>query len=105
VGHKLEIVPQINPAMIKVGDKFPVKVLFDGQPLPAASLGAFFAGFSEENEALAFQAPTNKDGLVDIVPLRPGDWLAKVSKSDPYPDESVCGRETYSASLAFSIVE
>ncbi|MDR1111759.1 MAG: DUF4198 domain-containing protein [Deltaproteobacteria bacterium] len=105
VGHKLEIVPQVNPWKVKVGDKFPVKVLFDGQPLPAASVGAFFAGFSDRNAALAFQAETDQDGLVDIVPLRPGNWLAKVSKSDPYPDESVCGRETYSASLAFSIVE
>ncbi|MDR2387781.1 MAG: DUF4198 domain-containing protein [Deltaproteobacteria bacterium] len=103
VGQKLEIVPQVNPAKVKVGEKFPVKVLFDGKPLAGASLGAYFEGFSEGNEALAFSATTNKDGLVNIIPLRPGAWLAKVSKSDPYSDPKICDRESYSASLAFTI--
>jgi uncharacterized GH25 family protein len=80
-----------------------VKVLFNGEPVAGASVGAFFAGFTEDNEALAFSASTDQDGLVEIIPLRSGNWLAKVSKSDPYADEKVCDRESYSASLAFKI--
>jgi uncharacterized GH25 family protein len=103
VGQKLEIVPQINPATVKVGEKFPVIIYFDGKPLPRANVGAFFAGFTEGNEALAFSAPTDKDGQVNIIPLRAGTWIAKVSKTDTYSDPNVCDRESYSASLAFTI--
>ncbi|MDR2443759.1 MAG: DUF4198 domain-containing protein [Deltaproteobacteria bacterium] len=103
VGHKLEIVPQVNPETVKVGEKFPVKVLLDGSPLPRATVEAFFAGFYEDNEALAFSASTDKDGLVYIIPLRPGKWLANVSHTVPYSDLKVCDREAYGASLAFTI--
>jgi uncharacterized GH25 family protein len=104
-GQKLEIVPQINPEKVKPGDKFPVKVFFSGKPLARASVGAFFDGFSENNQALAFSSSTNEDGLVDIIVLRPGNWLAKVSQSGPYSDLNVCDKETYSASFAFTISE
>jgi uncharacterized GH25 family protein len=105
IGQKLEIVPQINPEKVKVGGKLPVKVLFDGKPLANANVGAFFAGFSEHNQALAFSSSTDKDGLVEIIPLRPGKWLAKVSQSSPYSDLKICDRETYSATFAFTIPE
>jgi uncharacterized GH25 family protein len=103
LGQKLEIVPQANPDNLKVGEKFPVKVLFDKKPLAGANVGAFFAGFSDHNIALAFSAPTNKDGLVDIIPLSSGQWLAKVTSSNPYSDPAVCDKENYTATLAFKI--
>jgi uncharacterized GH25 family protein len=105
LGQKLEIVPQVNPEKVKAGDKFPVKVLYGDKPLAGATVGAFFAGFTEKNRALAFSSQTDSEGLVEIVPLRPGTWLAKVSKSDPYSDPQVCDRETYSASFVFTIPE
>jgi uncharacterized GH25 family protein len=105
MGQKLEIVPQINPQKIKVGEKLPVKVLFDGEPLVSANVGAFFAGFTEGNKALAFSEMTNEQGLVEIIPLRPGEWLAKVSKSGPYSDAKVCDRETYATSFVFTVFE
>ncbi|MDR1109872.1 MAG: DUF4198 domain-containing protein [Deltaproteobacteria bacterium] len=103
LGQKLEIVPQLDPGTLKPGDKFPVKVLLDGQPLAGANVGAFFAGFTADNEALAFSQATDQDGQVEIIPLRPGEWLAKVNHMNPYSDTKVCDRESYSASLAFTI--
>jgi uncharacterized GH25 family protein len=103
VGHKLEIVPQVNPDKIKAGDKFPVIVLFDGKPFAGASVGAFFAGFTEHNDALAFSATSKKDGLVEIIPLKSGSWLAKATYTNPYSDEKACDREVYNATLAFTI--
>jgi uncharacterized GH25 family protein len=105
VGQKLEIVPQVNPSKVKVGEKFPVKVLYDGKPLASATVGAFFAGFTEGNKSLAFSSQTDAEGLVEIIPLRPGQWLAKVSRSGAYSDPKVCDRETYAASFAFTISE
>ncbi|MDR3205380.1 MAG: DUF4198 domain-containing protein [Deltaproteobacteria bacterium] len=105
VGQKLEIVPLINPYEVRVGQPFPVKVLFDQKPLARVSLGAYFAGFSEDNSAYAFSAYTNKDGEVSIIPLMPGQWLAKVVKSDPYSDPAVCDNENYTASFTFTVKE
>jgi uncharacterized GH25 family protein len=105
VGQKLEIVPLINPQGLKVGTGFPVKVLFDGKPLPNTQVGAFFAGFTEDNSAYAFSGNTNKDGEVTIIPLRAGTWLAKVGQNNPYPDKEVCDMEYYNASLFFTVTE
>jgi uncharacterized GH25 family protein len=104
-GHKLEIAPQSNPAAVKVGKPFTLKVLFDGRPLGRAAVGAYFAGFTEDNSALAFSGFTDQEGLIDVIPLRPGQWLAKVGQSEPYPDPAVCDRSSYNASLAFMVAE
>ena len=105
IGHVLEIVPLANPATVKVGQPLPVKVLFKGQPLPRAAVNAYFAGFTEKNTAFAFSSNTNREGTVDIIPLRAGDWLATVDVTEPYSDLSVCDRERYEASLAFKILD
>jgi uncharacterized GH25 family protein len=105
VGHKLEIVPALNPAGAKVGEPFPVKVLLDGQPLPRAEVKAYFAGFTPENSAFAFSASTNRDGAVDVIPLRPGQWLILTSHSRPYHDQAECDTERWGASLAVTIAE
>jgi ABC-type Co2+ transport system, periplasmic component len=104
VGHDLEIVPQINPAQIKAGQKFPVKVLFKGRPMPGASVEAFFAGFSDDG-SYAFAGQTNQEGLINIIPLKGGEWLAKVSESRPYSDQAKCDTENYNASLTFTIAD
>ena len=101
--HKLEIVPKANPASVKQGQALPVTVLFDGAPLPRATVEAYFAGFTEDNSAFAFSAPTNKDGEVSIIVLRPGAWLAKVAKRDPYSNLEECDVESYTATLTFEI--
>ncbi|MDR2443851.1 MAG: DUF4198 domain-containing protein, partial [Deltaproteobacteria bacterium] len=86
VGQKIEIVPQVNPATVKVGQPFPVVVYYDGKPLPRAQVGAFFAGFTKDNSAYAFQASTNREGEVNIIPLVAGEWLAKVNYTNAYSD-------------------
>ncbi|MDR0881473.1 MAG: DUF4198 domain-containing protein [Candidatus Adiutrix sp.] len=105
VGQKLEIVPQVNPAGVKVGQNFPVQVLLDGKPLPNTRLGAYFAGFGHEGDSQAFSALTDKTGLVNIIPLRSGTWLAKVSTKEHYADPAKCDTENYSATLAFTIAD
>lgn len=104
VGQNLEIVPMANPAAIKPGQKFPVKVLFKGQPLVGATVAAYFAGFSDEG-ASAFSGRTNKDGIVNIIPLKGGKWLAKVSHSFPYVDLNACDTERLNSSLTFTIAD
>lgn len=104
VGQALEIVPQVNPAGIKPGQKFPVQVLLKGKPLPGAELLAYFAGFSDD-DAYAFSGTTNEEGLVNIIPLKSGEWLAKATFEKPYADPAVCDLERYNTTLTFTIAE
>jgi len=107
VGQTLEIVPLANPAKIKPGQRFPVKVLLRGKPLPGATLTAYFAGFADEDddEYAAFSGNADKEGLVNIIPLKGGSWLAKATFEKPYADPAVCDQERYNASLTFTIAD
>jgi uncharacterized GH25 family protein len=103
VGQELEFAPQGDPSKIKVGQPFPVKVIYKGQPLRGAEVSAYIAGVVERNSAIFFQATTNPEGIVNIVPLKSGDWLAKVTVEEPYADKKVCDVSNYTASYTFRV--
>ena len=103
VGQALEIVPQADPSKIKAGEPFPVKVFFKGSPLAATTVSAYVAGVVERNAAIFFQANTNKEGLVNILPLKGGDWLAKATVVEPYSDKNICDNANYTASFTFKV--
>ncbi|MDR2459536.1 MAG: DUF4198 domain-containing protein [Deltaproteobacteria bacterium] len=104
-GQKLEIVPQKDPSTIKNGEPFPVQVLFDGKPAVRAEVSAFFAGFTEDNSSYAFSGNTNDQGVVNIIPLRAGTWLARVTKSQDYADKAVCDRESFTSTFTFTVAD
>lgn len=56
LGHLLEIVPLDNPANVHVGDKFKVKVLYKGEPLPNVTLTATFDGFDTSDRSKITQS-------------------------------------------------
>lgn len=110
VGQLLEIVPLDNPANIHVGDRFKVKVLFDGEPLAGVPLTATFEGFdtsdrskSHKVEAQAFYDTTGDDGTVEIIPLRKGFWKASVEYKTDFPDQKVCQKLAAYSTLTFDI--
>ncbi|MDR1038369.1 MAG: DUF4198 domain-containing protein [Deltaproteobacteria bacterium] len=105
LGQALEIVPLADPTRVKVRTPFPVKVLFNGRPLPGAEITAFFAGFSPRNAASAFAAQTDRDGVVNIIPLAAGRWLARVGEEAEYADLTVCDRESWVATFTFTVTE
>ncbi|UOO81048.1 DUF4198 domain-containing protein [Uruburuella testudinis] len=108
-GQGLEIVPLDNPANIRVGEAFPVKVLFNGEPLPGATLTATFDGFSQPDpkvhkvEAQAFSDTTLDDGSTQIIPLRQGFWKARVVHKSQFPDQKTCQNLASYATLTFQI--
>ncbi|WP_430472223.1 DUF4198 domain-containing protein [Wielerella bovis] len=110
VGHMLEIVPLDNPANIHVGDRFKVKVLLNGEPLPNVTLTATFDGFDTSDrskthkvEAQAFSDTTADDGTVSIIPLRQGFWKANVEHKMDFPDQKVCQKIANYSTLTFQI--
>lgn len=101
VGQKLEIVPLANPASIKVGERLPVQVLFEGKPLRAAKVYATFAGFSKN--ARAFYGVADAKGMLDVIPLKSGYWIVKVEHETEFPDKAKCDACSYGATLTFYI--
>jgi uncharacterized GH25 family protein len=103
LGQALEIVPQADPSKIKASQPFPVKVLYKGQPLKGAKVSAYLAGMVKGNSALFFQAVTDPEGLVNVIALKGGNWLAKVTVEEPYPDAKVCDIINHTASYTFRV--
>ena len=110
VGQMLEIVPLDNPANVQVGERFKVKVLLNGEPLPNATLTATFDGFDTSDrgkthkvEAQAFSDTTGDDGTVAIIPLRQGFWKASVEHKSDFPDQKVCQKVANYSTLTFQI--
>lgn len=110
VGQALEIVPLDNPANVRVGERFKVKVLLNGEPLPNAVLTATFDGFdtsdrskSHKVEAQAFSDVTAADGTVDIIPLRQGFWKANIEHKTDFSDPKICQKAAYYTTLTFQI--
>jgi len=101
-GQRLEIVPMVNPSNVKVGSKFPVKVLYDGEPVKTTSVTATFAGFSDRNYQ-AFQGETDLKGQIDILPLKPGCWIAKTKHVLKHPDQARADEFVLVATLTFNI--
>ncbi len=70
IGATLEIVPERNPALLRVGDVLSVRVLRAGVAVPGFALGFVAAG--EIREHVAF---TDKDGRAQATLDVPGAWL------------------------------
>lgn len=104
VGQRLEIVPLVNPATVKPGEKFPVQVLVDGKPAKTVKVTATFAGFSNV-ESKAFSGRTNLRGKIDIIPLKAGYWFAEAEYKEPYPDAEKCDETYLLTTMTFYINE
>ena len=79
------MVPQVNPATVKPGERFPVQVLLDGKPAKTAEVKAVYAGFAgmtkdgdPANEYKSFWGRTNLNGIIEIIPAKAGYWNAFV---------------------------
>lgn len=102
---KLEIVPLSDPATLKEDEPFKVKILFEGKPLPKAELNAFPQGFSKDNASYAFSGRADEEGILEIIPLKAGIWLAKVIKQENHADPAVCDKVQYYSSFTFVVNE
>jgi uncharacterized GH25 family protein len=81
-GQELEIVPVTNPADIKAGQYFQVKVIFKGQP---ASMPVFatYDGFVKEfQNTYAYYTESDSEGIANIKITSPGLWIIRASKDN-----------------------
>ena len=81
VGQRLEIVPLVHPATVKVGGDLPVQILFDGKPLSTV-VNATFDGFTTTENSYGYFTETysegDKSGLAKIRLWHSGLWMVRV---------------------------
>lgn len=102
VGHKLEIIPLANPALLRAGDYLPLEVLFEGKPVPGyPKVMATYLGFST-TDAYAYTT-TLVHGRARVKILREGVWFIKVNYRVPATASMAekCNELSYTATLTF----
>lgn len=110
-GHQLEIIPLKNPADLKKGGTFPVRVMSGDQPLSGIELKAKYAGFDQDasgsghghDHSAAAEAVTNDKGEAEIPIEKPGHWIIMFSHSTPYPDAETCDQYMYNCAFTLEV--
>jgi uncharacterized GH25 family protein len=104
----LEIVPLKNPSGLRPGEILPVLVLYDGKPLPRATILGDFRGFNPAGSwglAKAFYCLTDKDGKADFIPARGGQWILKVRHALDNEDKTEAAQTVHLANLTFFVAD
>jgi uncharacterized GH25 family protein len=86
LGHDLEIIPLTNPAKIKKGvfSRAKFRVLYKGQPLAGAEVGATYDYYDYKTaDTYAQKEKTDKNGEVSFKIDHDGLWLIRVSDTRP----------------------
>ena len=97
LGLSLEIVPERNPLMLKLGEALPIRLFFRGKPLAGARLEAE----SLSNNSAAIVATTDANGRAQFAIPRVGSWKIATVWSVPVSGNPRADFDTLFASLTF----
>ncbi|MDR2349824.1 MAG: DUF4198 domain-containing protein [Deltaproteobacteria bacterium] len=104
VGQKIELIPQSNPATLKVGEKFRMQLLYDGKPLANEPVYGLVEGYGGDlHNIKAFQNTTDKNGFVDFIPWKTGAWQMEVRYGIVPADTSKHNIDYWNAKLNFLV--
>jgi uncharacterized GH25 family protein len=99
-GLRLEIVPAVNPYATPRPARFPVRVLYDGRPLP----GALIKLMSLDRQlAIEDQQRTSASGVATFAMPAGGNWLVSVLWTKPLSNAEDADYETTFSSLTFGV--
>ncbi len=99
-GYTLELIPERNPYALAPGEALPLRLLYEGQPLPGALVVAFNSKRPEEK----LHARTDAEGRVRLVLPHAGVWLVSAVHMIPLPpSEPKAQWESFWASLTFEL--
>ena len=97
----VEIVPQVNPYGLKLGDKLPISVFFNGNPLPNAELAWSFPG---QGEKFAGTVVTDKNGKVTIPLTKAGPHVIRLTHME-WVKKPTHEWESFWTSLTFEVLQ
>jgi len=92
-GHNIDIVPLQNPFIMKAGNSLPVKVLYNGNPLPNAEVNG-----GEHNTL----GKTDKEGMIKV-PMIPGVNLLSIEHKEKIKDDPDADMLDETATLTFEV--
>ncbi|MDO5046174.1 DUF4198 domain-containing protein [Campylobacter sp.] len=101
IGQKIEIVPLENPSNFIVEKPFKVQVFVDGKPLKRARVLGTYDKFLPNQ--YAFSGTANLEGVAEVMALKAGKWMLKVTHEQPYSDTKICDREVLVATFTFDV--
>jgi uncharacterized GH25 family protein len=99
LGLRLELVPELNPQAPAAGRSLPVRLLFEGAPLPGAKLVAQLEG----DPAVQVTVRSDSEGRALLRLDRPGRWMVKAVHMVPAKGEPDADWESLWASLSFEV--
>lgn len=102
-GKGLEIVPVSHPSDIYAGDKFKLKILFDGKPVAGKEVSAFIAQDGNEHEKARATTNTNAQGEAEFLFAGPGLYLLYVRHTAPAPKGAEAPNYGYIYTLSFAV--
>jgi nickel transport protein len=95
LGGKMEIVPMKNPLALKVGDKLPFQVLYNGKPLPGVAVSNEGHGKDE--------IKTDPNGRAEVVIKKSGLNIVGASQNTPTPNDPDVDALGEIATLTFEV--
>jgi uncharacterized GH25 family protein len=98
IGLTLEIVPERNPYAPRASDALPVRVIYEGRPLPGALVKLTNLGADEKPVA---QVRTDGAGRATFSVPRRGEWLLNVVWTKPIQGDAPGDFDTTFSSLTF----
>ncbi len=100
VDQRLEIMPLRNPLLLAPGDTWPVKIVFDRQPL----VGALVKAWHKHNgQLLLIRATTSAAGDVALSLPYAGDWMVSVVHMVPVVGEPGVDWDSFWGNLSFRL--
>ena len=100
VGLKFEIVPSVDPGMLKAGASMPIQVLFEGKPAAGVTIETTWSTGQSAKASVVGQ--TGRDGRLSV-PLQHGKCRITTGWSQRFPDQTVANWETFFATLTFEM--
>ncbi|MET0533925.1 MAG: DUF4198 domain-containing protein [Steroidobacter sp.] len=97
-GLRLEIVPEVSPYAVPRSSQLPVRVWFEGKPLPGALVKMSY--LARGSEAVDSHI-TDADGRVVFDMPSQGHWLLHAAWTQPLPSADEADFDTVFASLTF----
>lgn len=98
IGLKLEIVPQKNPYALAAGEALPVRIIYDGKPLPGALVKLNNLDFDAKPIA---EVRSDAAGRAFFAIPRQGRWQINVIWTTPIAGNSAADFDTTFSSLTF----
>jgi len=105
VQSSLEVIPLKATTGLKVGAEFPVRVIFQGQPLAEAEIKVTHEHWADPQNPFAFTSKTDAKGEFTLKPDKPGRWLLIASHKTPYHDQAECDENRYLATLTLGVAD